>query len=195
MIQRKMSLFTTDKLSSDELYNNWSYTNEQKRKNLNNKFINIVKALDKNLNSKSLILDVLEKRTRLCHDNTKKKYLPEIYDPFLNGAYRGQIKKRFSLSIKDKISIQNSIQRGWINKIHGLFLITNYLELEFEEKKKPVDRIDKKLLSREMSFFLNLINEFNGKPTSSLNFKKIYLLPEQKQVKINLINLEGQEKK
>nr|YP_009659213.1 hypothetical chloroplast RF1 [Antiaris toxicaria]QCQ82431.1 hypothetical chloroplast RF1 [Antiaris toxicaria] len=192
MIQKKMSLFATDELSSDEFYNNWSYTNEQKRKNLNNKFINRVKTLDKTLYSKSLILDVLEKRTRLCHNNTKKKYLPEVYDPFLNGTYRGQIKKRFSLSIKNKISIQNDIQRDWINKIHGLLLIINYLE--FEEKKKPFDKSDKKLLSREISFFLNLLNEFNGKPTSSLNFKKFYLLPEQKQIKINL-DLEGREKK
>jgi len=182
MIQRKMSLFTTDKLDSDELYNNWSYTNEQKRKNLNNKLINIIKDLDKALDSKFLILDVLEKRPRLCHDNTKKKYLPKVYDPFLNGAYRGQIKKRFSLSIKDKVSIQNYIERGWINKIHGLFLIINYLEFE---EKKPFHRIDKRLLSTEMNFFLNLINEFNGKPTSSLNFKKFYLLPQQKQLSIN----------
>nr|YP_009316840.1 hypothetical chloroplast RF19 [Morus cathayana]YP_010147782.1 hypothetical chloroplast RF19 [Morus alba]YP_010481272.1 hypothetical protein RF1 [Morus australis]QST19176.1 hypothetical protein RF1 [Morus mongolica]AOW43737.1 hypothetical chloroplast RF19 [Morus cathayana]QQV68140.1 hypothetical chloroplast RF19 [Morus alba]UVN17214.1 hypothetical protein RF1 [Morus australis]WGO77075.1 hypothetical chloroplast RF19 [Morus australis] len=189
MIQRKMSLFTTDKLYSDELYNNWSYTNEQKRKNLNNKLINIIKDLDKALDSKFLILDVLEKRPRLCHDNTKKKYLPKVYDPFLNGAYRGQIKKRFSLSIKDKVSIQNYIERGWINKIHGLFLIINYLEFE---EKKPFHRIDKRLLSTEMNFFLNLINEFNGKPTSSLNFKKFYLLPEHKQLRINL---EGREKK
>nr|YP_010481188.1 hypothetical protein RF1 [Maclura cochinchinensis]UVN17046.1 hypothetical protein RF1 [Maclura cochinchinensis] len=192
MIQRKMSLFRTKKLSSDELDNNWGYTNEQKRKNLNNKFINTVTALDKTLNSKSLILDVLEKRTRLCHNNKKKKYLPEVYDPFLNGAYRGQIKKRVSLSIEDKISIQNyNIERGWINKIHGLFFIINYLE--FEENKKPFDRIDKKLLSTEMSFLLNLINEFNGKPTSSLNFKKFDLLPEHKQERINL-DLEGREK-
>uniref|UniRef100_UPI0030DFA659 hypothetical protein RF1 n=1 Tax=Streblus asper TaxID=648879 RepID=UPI0030DFA659 len=194
MIQKKTSLFTTDELSSDEFYNNWSYTNEQKRKNLNNKFINRVKTLDKTLSlySKSLILDVLEKRIRLCHNNTKKKYLPEVYDPFLNGACRGQIKKGFTLPIKEKISIQNYIQRDWINKIHGLLLIINYLE--FEEKKKPFDKIDKKLLSREMSFFLNLINEFNGKPTSSLNFKKFYLLNEQKQIKINL-ELERREKK
>nr|QNS26055.1 hypothetical chloroplast RF19 [Broussonetia kaempferi] len=190
MIQRKMSLFTTDKLSSDELYNTWGFTNEQKRKNLNNKFRNIIKALDKTINSKSLILDVLEKRTRLCYDNTKKKYLPEIYDPFLNGTYRGQIKKSSSPSIKEKISIQNYIQRERINKIHGLFLIIKYLE--FEKKKKPFDTIDKKLLLREMLFFLNLINEFNGKLTSSLNLKKFDFLSEQKQVKINL---EGQEKK
>nr|YP_010159668.1 hypothetical protein RF1 [Artocarpus hypargyreus]QRG32685.1 hypothetical protein RF1 [Artocarpus hypargyreus] len=182
MIQRKMSLFTTDKLSYDELYNNWSYTNEQKIKNLNNKFINIVKALDKAIDSKSLFWGVLEKRTRLCHDNTKKEYLPEVYDPFLNGAYRGQIKKRFSLSIEDKISIQNYIERGWINKIHGLFLFINYLE--FEEKKKPFDRIDKRLLSTEMNFLLNLINEFNEKPISSLNLKRFYLFLEDKQIRL-----------
>nr|WPX85504.1 Ycf1 protein [Artocarpus elasticus] len=182
MIQRKMSLFTTDKFSSDELYNNWSYTNEHKRKNLNNKFINIVKALDKAIDSKSLFWGVLEKRTRLRHDNTKKEYLPEVYDPFLNGAYRGQIKKRISLSIEDKISIQNYIERGWINKIHGLFLFINYLE--FKEKKKPFDRIEKRLLSTEMNFFLNLINEFNEKPTSSLNLKKFDLFLQDKQVRL-----------
>jgi len=30
MIQRKMSLFTTEKLSSDELYNHWNYNNEKR---------------------------------------------------------------------------------------------------------------------------------------------------------------------
>ncbi|KAJ9128859.1 hypothetical protein P3X46_034373 [Hevea brasiliensis] len=40
MIQRKISLFTTEKLSSDELYNRWNYKNEQKKKILNNEFIN-----------------------------------------------------------------------------------------------------------------------------------------------------------
>ena len=32
MIQRKMSLFTTEKLYSDELYNHWNYKNEKKKK-------------------------------------------------------------------------------------------------------------------------------------------------------------------
>ncbi|KAF4400835.1 hypothetical protein G4B88_004378 [Cannabis sativa] len=39
MIQRKVSLVTTEKPSSNELYNHWSYNNEEKRKNLSNKFI------------------------------------------------------------------------------------------------------------------------------------------------------------
>ena len=42
MIQRKISPFTTEKLSSDELYNRWNYKNEQKKKTLNNEFINRV---------------------------------------------------------------------------------------------------------------------------------------------------------
>ena len=67
MIQKRMSFFTTEKLSSDELYNHWSYTNEQKRNNLNKEFISRIEVLDKG----SLTLDVLEKRTKLC--NAKRK--------------------------------------------------------------------------------------------------------------------------
>ncbi|KAF4388025.1 hypothetical protein G4B88_017058 [Cannabis sativa] len=51
MIQRKVSLFTTEKPSSNKLYNHWSYKNEEKRKNLSNQFTNRVKALDKTLNT------------------------------------------------------------------------------------------------------------------------------------------------
>nr|YP_009529754.1 hypothetical protein RF1 [Gironniera subaequalis]AXX77034.1 hypothetical protein RF1 [Gironniera subaequalis] len=187
MIQRKISLLIKEKPSSDELYNRWFDTNEEKRKNLNNKFINRVKTLDKTLNSKLPILDVLEKRTRFYNNNTKKKclYLPKIYDPFLNGAYRERI-----ISIKNDISIQNYIEKDRINKIHGLFLIINYLE--FEEKKNRFDKVDRNSLIKEMSFFFNLINEFTVKSVSSFHFKKNYFLSEHKQVKMNS---EGQKKK
>nr|YP_009530091.1 hypothetical protein RF1 [Pteroceltis tatarinowii]AXX77370.1 hypothetical protein RF1 [Pteroceltis tatarinowii]QWK48096.1 hypothetical protein RF1 [Pteroceltis tatarinowii] len=190
MIQRKMSLFTTEKPSSNELYNHWGYNNEEKKKKLNNKFINRVKYLDKTLiNSKSLILDVLEKRIRLYNDNTKKEYLPKIYDPFLNGAYRGRIKKLFSLSIQNEIYIQNYIERDWINKIHGLLFIINYLE--FEPKKNKFSKMDRKSLKKEMSFFLNLINQFTVKSISSFNLKKNYLFTEHKEGRINS---EGRKK-
>nr|QXM16013.1 hypothetical chloroplast RF19 [Celtis koraiensis]QXM16099.1 hypothetical chloroplast RF19 [Celtis sinensis] len=196
MIQRKMSLFTTEKLSSNELYNHWGYNNEKKRKNLKNKFLNKVKALDKTFKNQFLILDVLEKRTRLYNDNTKNKYLSNVYDPFLNGSYRGRMKFFFSFSIQKKNSIQNYIERGWINKIHGLLLIINYLELEFKQKKNPFSKMDIKLLIKEMSFLLNLINinEFTVKSTSSFNFQKNNFLPEPKQIRIP-INSEGQKKK
>nr|YP_009769977.1 Ycf1 [Erythrophleum suaveolens]QIT00679.1 Ycf1 [Erythrophleum suaveolens] len=165
MMQKKTSLFTTEKLSYDELDNHWSSINEQKRNNLSNKFRNKAEALDKEF----IALDVLEKRIRLCNDETKKKYLPKIYDPFLNGPYRGRIKKSFSLSIKNKTYTKNYI---WINKIHGILLNINTHYPDFEQK------IDTKSLSTETRFFFNLISKFSGKSVSSFNFKELYLFPE-----------------
>nr|YP_010330734.1 hypothetical protein RF1 [Pilea dolichocarpa]UNY33873.1 hypothetical protein RF1 [Pilea dolichocarpa] len=180
MIERKISRFTMDKLSFAESYNPWNYNKKEKIKNLSNKFINGVKALDKTLSSKFIILDVLEKKKRSCKfcNNTKKKYLTGIYDPLLNGAYREQIFQFFGVSIENKISIQNYIERGCINKIFGLFLIINYLEVQ--QKKNAFERIES--LEKEIRFLLNLMNEFAVKLTSSLNLKKDYLLPEYKQV-------------
>nr|UUL96436.1 hypothetical chloroplast RF1 [Gleditsia sinensis] len=172
MMQRKTSLFTTEKLSHDELDNHWSFINNQKRKNLSNKFLNRAEALDKEF----IALDVLEKRIRLCNDETKKKYLPEIYDPFLNGPYRGRIKKSFSLSLKNKTYTKNYI---WINKIHSILLNINTHYPEFEEK---IDTFNKKSLSTEIIFFLNLISKFSGKSVSSLNFKGLFLFPEHEKM-------------
>ena len=50
-------------------------------------FINRVEVLDKGFR----VLNILEKKTRLCNDETKKEYLPKIYDPFLSGLYRGKV--------------------------------------------------------------------------------------------------------
>nr|YP_010733630.1 hypothetical protein RF1 [Rhodotypos scandens]WEG92899.1 hypothetical protein RF1 [Rhodotypos scandens] len=180
IIQRKMSLFTKEKFPSNEFYNHWSYTNEHKKKNLRKKFFNRVKAFDKTLNKESLALNVLEKRTRFCNDKTKKEYLPKIYDPFLNGPYRGQIKKLFTLEITNEASIKNYIKRVCINKIHGILLIINYLE--FEHKINPFDR---KSLATEICYLLNLINELAVKSASSLNFKRLFLVPEHEQVIID----------
>nr|YP_009746190.1 Ycf1 [Eremurus robustus]YP_010613772.1 Ycf1 [Eremurus chinensis]YP_010940409.1 Ycf1 protein [Eremurus zoae]QIH96399.1 Ycf1 [Eremurus robustus]WAS08479.1 Ycf1 [Eremurus chinensis]WLR81353.1 Ycf1 protein [Eremurus zoae] len=64
MIERKMSLYTTEKVSHEDLYNYWVYTNEQKKNNLNNELISRIKILEKEKGS--LALDMLEKRIRLC---------------------------------------------------------------------------------------------------------------------------------
>nr|YP_009767626.1 component of inner membrane protein importcomplex [Duparquetia orchidacea]QIS98244.1 component of inner membrane protein importcomplex [Duparquetia orchidacea] len=175
MMQRKISLFTTEKLSYDELDNHWSSTIEQKRNNLSNKLINKAEALDKD--KEFIALDVLEKRIRLCNDEIQKKYLPKIYDPLLNGPYRGRIQNRFWLSLKNETDTKNSI---WINKIHGILLNTNYPE--FEQKMYP---LDKKSLSTEISYFLNLISPFSGKSVSRFNFQGLYLFPEHEQVRID----------
>nr|YP_010866384.1 hypothetical chloroplast RF1 [Rosa sinobiflora]WGU16608.1 hypothetical chloroplast RF1 [Rosa sinobiflora] len=182
MMQKKTSLFPKEKVPSNEFSNQWSYTNEHKQKNISKNFINRVKALDKNraktLDKESVDLNVLEKRTRLCNDKTKKEYLPKIYDPFLNGPYRGRIKKWFSLSIKNEISKKNYIEKFLINKIHSILLIIN--RLEFEQKLNPFDR---KTCAKQMDYLLNLINEFAVK--SSFNFKRPFLVPEHEQVRID----------
>nr|YP_010884779.1 Ycf1 protein [Viola labradorica]WIW76488.1 Ycf1 protein [Viola labradorica] len=153
IIQRKMSLFTTEKLASDELYNNWNFNNEQKKKNLSNEFRNRVEA-------GSLVLNTLEKRTRLCNDKTKKEYLPKIYDPLLNGPYRARVKCFFSSSIINEISIKNYIGMLWINKIHLILLFTNFHFQEFEQK---IDTFNQKSFLTKISYFLHLINEFDHK--------------------------------
>ncbi|RZC92522.1 hypothetical protein C5167_041865 [Papaver somniferum] len=68
MIKGKILMSTTEKPSSEELYNNWVYTNGRK-KNINNAFLNRIDALEGD-----------------C--------LPEGYDPFLNGTRRESEKKK-----------------------------------------------------------------------------------------------------
>ena len=98
MMETKIYLFTREKISYDELSNYWRYTNEEKRKKLSNEFLNRAKVLDKEF----IPLDIFESRIRLCNDETKKKYLIKIYDPFLNGPFRGRIQNCFSPSIKNE---------------------------------------------------------------------------------------------
>nr|YP_010339914.1 Ycf1 protein [Exochorda racemosa]UOA66131.1 Ycf1 protein [Exochorda racemosa] len=180
MIQKKISLFTKEKFPSNEFYNHWNYMNDHKKKALSKSFFNRVKALDKTLDKEALVMNILEKKTRLYNNKTKKECLPKIYDPFLNGPYRGRIKKSFTLSIINETSIKNYIENSWINKIHGILLIINYLE--FEQKKNPFDI---KSLSTEIGYLLNLINKLAVKSTSSLNLKKLILVPEHDQVIID----------
>nr|YP_010421748.1 hypothetical protein RF1 [Urtica mairei]USG55800.1 hypothetical protein RF1 [Urtica mairei] len=183
MIERKLSIFTIEKLPFNELENLWRYNNKEKIKNITNKFIYIVKNIDKILGSNSRVLDLLENRHRFCKycNNKKNIYLPEVYDPFLKGASRGQMLKLFWLSIKYKNSIQNYIERGWINKLFGVFLIINYLE--FQQEQKKIDRIKKKSLEKEIGFLVNFINDFFKKQTS--NFKKNINFFEYKRIRIN----------
>nr|YP_009772048.1 Ycf1 [Thermopsis alpina]QIT02916.1 Ycf1 [Thermopsis alpina] len=176
LMETKIYLLTTEKTSSDQLSNYWNFTNEEKTKKLSNEFINRAKVLDKEF----IPLDIFEKRIRLCNDETKtKKYLPKIYDPFLNGPCRGRIKKCFSTSIKNETSKKNDI---WINKTHGILFNINSNYSEFEQK---IDALNIKSLLTEICFFLNLINKISGKSVSRVKFEALYLFREHKQVKMD----------
>nr|QFV17607.1 hypothetical chloroplast RF1 [Thalictrum petaloideum] len=170
MIQHKMLLYTTEKLSAEELYNHWVYTNKQKRHNLSNELINRMETLDK----ESLALNVLEKRTRLCNDETEQECLPKMYDPLLNGPHRGTIKKRDSCSnMSDYLinSIEDSVESLWINKLHDIFP-TDYRE--FEQK---MDIFDGKSLLAGILHLLTSTRKFDAESTPKL--KKLYLFSEQ----------------
>nr|YP_009668790.1 Ycf1 protein [Microlicia cogniauxiana]QCW93552.1 Ycf1 protein [Microlicia cogniauxiana] len=140
MIKRKMDLFTEEKRPPDELYDHWISTNEQKKKNLSKEFRNRIEVLKKG----SITLDVLEKKSRLCNDETQKEYLPKIDDPFLNGPYRGRRTIFFSSSIRNETSIKNDIEKRWINKIQGILFTTDYEKLE-----EKIDTFDQNSLSTE----------------------------------------------
>nr|YP_010513951.1 hypothetical protein Ycf1 [Platycyamus regnellii]UXL85522.1 hypothetical protein Ycf1 [Platycyamus regnellii] len=174
MMEKKMDLFTREKISYDELSNYWIYTNEEKKKKLSNEFLNRAKVLDKGF----IPLDIFENRIRLCNDETKRKYLTKIYDPFLNGSFRGRIQNCFLASIKnEKTYKKNEIL---INKIHGILLKdSNSPELE-----QKINTFDRKLLVTEFFFFFNLISKFSKKSVSSLNFEALYLFTEHEQVKM-----------
>ncbi|DAD49474.1 TPA_asm: hypothetical protein HUJ06_032075 [Nelumbo nucifera] len=91
-----------------------------------------------------------------------------MYDPLLNGPYRGTIKNLYSRSIMNNYSItsiKDSIEKVWINKIHGILPI-NYRE--FEQK---IDTFDEKSLSTDIFHFLTPILEFVEESTPSFNLK------------------------
>nr|YP_009868092.1 Ycf1 [Pterocarpus pedatus]QKG62488.1 Ycf1 [Pterocarpus pedatus] len=166
MMERKMDLFTTEKIFYEEFHNYWNSRNEEKKKKLSNEFLNRAEVIDKEF----IPLDIFEKRIRLCNEETQTKNLPKIYDPFLNGPCRGRI--------KNETHKKNDI---WINKIHGLLLNINSIKNhpEFEQKMYTFDR---KSLLTEICFFFNLIRKFSDKSVSSLNFEGLVFFPEHAQV-------------
>ncbi|KAL9991239.1 hypothetical protein Hdeb2414_s1339g01016331 [Helianthus debilis subsp. tardiflorus] len=139
MIARRISLSTLEKISPDELYTEWVFTNKEKKNNLNNEFINRIEALE----TVFLSLNILEAKTRLSNAETKNKNncLVKMYDPFLNGMYRGRMKKLFSSSIINETSIENCTETAELNKIHDILLPypnspENEQKIERSEKKK-----------------------------------------------------------
>nr|YP_010228176.1 hypothetical protein RF1 [Dalbergia cochinchinensis]QHD47418.1 hypothetical chloroplast RF19 [Dalbergia hupeana]QHD47584.1 hypothetical chloroplast RF19 [Dalbergia cochinchinensis]QZJ47176.1 hypothetical protein RF1 [Dalbergia cochinchinensis] len=175
MMEKKMDLFTTEKNFYDKFYDFWNSRNEEKKKKLRNEFLNRAEVLDKEF----LPLDIVEKRIRLCNEETQTKNLPKIYDPFLNGPCRGRIQNCLLSSIKTETYKKNDI---CINKIHALLINSQKNHPEFEQK---IDTFDKKSLLIEIWFFFYLIHKFSDKSVSSLHFEGLVLFPEFEQWKVN----------
>nr|WBU14189.1 Ycf1 protein [Cyanotis ciliata] len=132
MIERKISLYTTEECSYENLSNYWISVNEQKKYNLSNELINRIKTLEKKKESPSL--DIFEKKNRLCNDENEEEYLPKRYDPLLRGPYRKK-KKKLDSQNDLIISTENFIEMIWINKIYGLLFNSQ----QFEHKKNLLD--------------------------------------------------------
>nr|YP_009934245.1 Ycf1.2 [Spryginia falcata]QNR94042.1 Ycf1.2 [Spryginia falcata] len=144
MIQKKIPSFKREKAPSDQVYTCWSLINEEKKEKLKNEFLNRIEALDKEWS----VENILEKTTRFCHNETKKEYLPKIYDPFLHGISRGRIKKLPQFQILNETYIKNNIGGSWINKIHGILLKINYHKFE-----QTIEKFNIKSLEKKLSFF------------------------------------------
>ncbi|KAL2925840.1 hypothetical protein RDABS01_019478 [Bienertia sinuspersici] len=172
MIQRNLSLATTEKFNSesdDELYNYWIYTNKQKKNNLSNEFTNRIAILDKGF----FYIDGLDKKTRLCNDKTQNEYLQKTHDPFLNGSHRTIIKNTVP-SFINETTIKNLLDEIFTNKIHSI-LHNDYNYQEFEHKKDP---FNKKSILPNIRYFVTLMSQ--GELTS--NQKTISLVLEQGRV-------------
>nr|YP_010437006.1 Ycf1 [Euterpe precatoria]UTA96478.1 Ycf1 [Euterpe precatoria] len=177
MIERKMSLYTTKKLSHGDLYNYWVYTNEQKKYNLSNELISRIKALEKEKKEKGfLALDMLEKRTRFCNHENKQKCLTKTYDPLLSGPCRGAIKD-FDLCtiINDFIPyMEDSIKSLWINKIHEL-LPNNFREFEHQKNSLGGGK-------SFLNYIGNSLTSFSFEFTPNFCLKNCSLLAEQRKM-------------
>nr|YP_009931713.1 Ycf1.2 [Dilophia salsa]QNR90336.1 Ycf1.2 [Dilophia salsa] len=141
MIQKNIPSFTRENAPSDQIYTCWSLINEEKKENLKKEFLNRIEALDKEWS----VGNILEKTTRFCHNETKKEYLPKIYDPFLHGISRGRIKKLPQFQILNETYKKKYIEGSWINKIHGILLKINYHKFEQTIEKFNIKSLEKKL--------------------------------------------------
>nr|YP_010897034.1 Ycf1.2 [Goldbachia sabulosa]WJZ21112.1 Ycf1.2 [Goldbachia sabulosa] len=146
MIQKKIPSFIREKAPSDQVSTCWSLINEEKKENLKNEFLNRIEALDKEWS----VENILEKTTRFCHNETKKEYLPKIYDPFLHGISRGRIQKLPKFQNITETYIKKKIGGSWINKIHGILMKINSHKFE-----QIIAKFNRNSLSieKKLSFF------------------------------------------
>nr|YP_010291669.1 hypothetical protein RF1 [Scleria parvula]YP_010291686.1 hypothetical protein RF1 [Scleria parvula]ULQ67676.1 hypothetical protein RF1 [Scleria parvula]ULQ67693.1 hypothetical protein RF1 [Scleria parvula] len=87
--QIKLRRLSQSSKSQEYLYQNWISKNEQKKYNLINELKSRIKVLEEK--EGFFVLDMLEKRTRLCNDKNEQKCFSKHKDPLLNGPNRNTI--------------------------------------------------------------------------------------------------------
>nr|QWL17183.1 hypothetical chloroplast RF19 [Plantago atrata] len=127
----------------------WVSANKEKEKKEKGEFLTRIKSLEK----ESSFLNKLETRTRLCNENSRKKYLPARYDPFLSGLCRKTIGKN---SILEKDWTKIFIEKFKKNRIHQiLVLYTDNEQLELKMKRfdhknaESYENLERQKLERE----------------------------------------------
>nr|UKO32306.1 hypothetical chloroplast RF19 [Evolvulus alsinoides]UKO32318.1 hypothetical chloroplast RF19 [Evolvulus alsinoides] len=194
MIKRKISLLSLEKTLSNELDDGWVSINKQKMNNLKNDFVNRINNLDK-------AVGILETRTRLCietkqendetkqendeeNDETKQEYLPKKYDPFLNGPYRGRVKKELSPSM---ILIKKSEGTVMLNPLYAIFFSNpNYLNWG-----QKTDAFEKKPFEiSEFSTLSSSLNLIDSEPSLNLIDSEPSLNLIDSEPSLNLIDSE-----
>nr|YP_009540178.1 hypothetical protein [Lunaria rediviva]AYQ22181.1 hypothetical protein [Lunaria rediviva] len=163
MIQKKIPSFTREKAPANQVPTYWSLINEEKKENFKKELLNRIEALDKERS----VENILEKTTRFCHNETKKEYLPKIYDPFLHGISRGRIQKLPQFQIITQTYIKNNIGGSWINKIHGILLKINSHKFE-----QTIEKFNRKSLSIEKK--LSFVSEPQEEKINSEEEIKIF---------------------
>nr|YP_010290316.1 hypothetical protein RF1 [Anarthria humilis]YP_010290329.1 hypothetical protein RF1 [Anarthria humilis]YP_010290354.1 hypothetical protein RF1 [Anarthria humilis]ULQ64082.1 hypothetical protein RF1 [Anarthria humilis]ULQ64095.1 hypothetical protein RF1 [Anarthria humilis]ULQ64120.1 hypothetical protein RF1 [Anarthria humilis] len=168
MIEQKMSLCGTNKLSHEDQYEDWVYQNEQKKNNLSNELISRTKALEKGF----LLPDILEKRIRFCDDENEKDYFIKRIDPLLSGPARGRIRKyqyqnrsekgkslvypyRMRNSLFPNQKAKMGINTSWVNSIYSLLSINSNYPRELEHQKNRLE-LDRESLMNSITQIANL---------------------------------------
>nr|YP_010211414.1 hypothetical chloroplast RF1 [Eria lasiopetala]UBD09546.1 hypothetical chloroplast RF1 [Eria lasiopetala] len=186
MLERRISLYILEKLSNEDLYNSWIYTNEKKKCNLNNELRSRIQILEKKGIKGSPSLDMLEKRTILCDDEKKKKCLPKAYDPFFNGPYRGTTKKFYSRAIMNTYTdTEDLVEFFFINKIHDL-LLNDSVELHRQSFLNSTEEkgIDSESQAKYLQFVFDVITT-HTKDQKTMKKKSIGIRIEEISKKVS----------
>lgn len=128
--------------SSEDPYYRWNHTMKRKRDSLGNEFSDRVKALSHG----SPAENVIERRVKFS--NSKGDSFTEMYDPFLNGAFRGTINQFESPQMLNDSIISNlsdfieifmrDPKEGFPNDPLGYGYHISYLWQELEHESFPL---------------------------------------------------------